>query len=1732
MTKRKTYEYNNSNGQISKTTDVVGALSNLSGTRDLVTETSFAFQQSTYASMASAHMISQPYETKVSAVRSPITQSVNASFMANYDGGEDEETYDFVVDFDQNIIISYNSSQSNYATYTFNIGTTIGGCDKLNYSGGPVGATEFNFWATTGTRYYIRTRIDIENGFKGPVSASLTATFIPSDPDFLHSLLSCKRIEYDTGKNPYRFLTKNDTDWIANNIILSRDVYGNVIESQNIDGVKSSVIYGSNSMVPVATISNTDRSKVYLKDFEDGLIGGTITNIDGRNTTWSVESGALKQVNYGSAVNQEMDNILFNYGSEVINAVFECDLRVPDTDNFDFTIVMGGDQSTGGYGPEVGVWTAISNETWYYNNSSGWHIIKSGLEVGKKYHFKIVANASTGYVDYYVDGLKMVSNATWWYSTTGYQKVAFGNYGYSTVDATWYIDNIRFYPVGGVVSTSTYDAQTLNVKSITNANGVSTYYEYDGFGRATSSKNDDKQMLTSQAYYLSSAAHSENFSSTDPNFTTSITYTSPTGYSDFSSSSTWTSTNNIQFNIPKAGEVSTVRMGSIGGNGDYLSKPAGIGNTISRVDFYPDNTTTGGGPIVLGFDGGNYRFCVQYLPSIGKFQIQMNTNGISSTPYTFTLEAPINQWYTIEIEKDIQGRCTAWAYKKCEGRNYADMYSMVGYPVSWDPINFSWSTINSFYLANHYVGGFGQSTSYTDGLGRVVQLQTRDGAKNIVSAVEFDPAGRQYRKWRAYSWDTQNKYDDQATTHATQVLGCSNPYSETLYSSDPLSRVETVKNPGTTTSEENTTYSYGIQTLDDGQQCSFVETKQKNTSMQPWIVSKQYSDNLGRITKTAAYQDDLTPTEEIVTRANYTMLGQPYSSTDPMGHITTCSYDFLGRLTHRINPDEGESYYAYDNAGRIRYMIDAVGLASPSPNNKILYWKYDGLGRIIEKGWIYNAWGTTYTTKAKSSPSDPPTPYTWRKQYFYNIVGQLDHVLTNNDDDTYAEVEEYFTYDKYGNTTTKSLKVVDFNSTTSYTTNYQYDLHGRITRMDYPMSSVAAVGATYEYDQVGRMTRVGLAGSTASFATYSYNDRAEMSTETLNPTGNAGAQTRAFVYNTKGNLTTISNPVFTETLSDAGGHNPGEAHYHGLIGNIGSIYGYSTPTPPPAYTMNYEYDKYGRMRRAYGGNVPEQNIGVVQPTIYDTNGNLSFIQHGTDPMIDYHYQNGKNIPQTIGPWTFSADVTGNITAAGSTGTSFSYDPFTQLTLQASKTASNIILKYQYDGRKERIYKETFVNLVSATKTLYLHGLSDFPIMEKQSDGTERVYVYGPTGILGVRRGSSWYFVQKDHLGSTRVMTDVNGGLTARYDYDSYGEVASAYENVDLKYKFTGHEFETEAGFWNFRARMYDSKIGLFYSGDPAHQTNSPYGYAGGNPVSRVDRDGRFWVVPLFIAAVLSDHTALTHGMSGWDRVGYIFQNSAISVGSSLIGYGLGSLANSLTTGWSSTMQSIASGAAGGAGTSGSYSAMTGGNVSRGLISGFITGAVGAAAGTAVEGMGAGDVLGFGGNIFAGGVISGETNRLLGGSFEEGFQSGLLSATISQTTGAISRYQERNRIKKELIYKRYNISRKQLGTWNDNGQKPIEFTDEDQAYLQELSSEGDEIAIHGRSFGDHFQGFPKGGLINDRILRFDDMHITFQNYEGIGNAGIHMDYYGLMSNPLGHAIYDLCRDDWHIFGWGR
>lgn len=99
----------------------------------------------------------------------------------------------------------------------------------------------------------------------------------------------------------------------------------------------------------------------------------------------------------------------------------------------------------------------------------------------------------------------------------------------------------------------------------------------------------------------------------------------------------------------------------------------------------------------------------------------------------------------------------------------------------------------------------------------------------------------------------------------------------------------------------------------------------------------------------------------------------------------------------------------------------------------------------------------------------------------------------------------------------------------------------------------------------------------------------------------------------------------------------------------------------------------------------------------------------------------------------------------------------------------------------------------------------------------------------------------DHLGTVRDLVDDSGDVINHLDYDSFGNII-AQSNISAadRYTYTGREFDSETGFFYYRARYYDAHLGRFISQDPigfAAGDANLYRYVGNQSLVATDPSG-------------------------------------------------------------------------------------------------------------------------------------------------------------------------------------------------------------------------------------------------------------------------------------------------------
>jgi RHS repeat-associated protein len=627
-------------------------------------------------------------------------------------------------------------------------------------------------------------------------------------------------------------------------------------------------------------------------------------------------------------------------------------------------------------------------------------------------------------------------------------------------------------------------------------------------------------------------------------------------------------------------------------------------------------------------------------------------------------------------------------------------------------------------------------------------------------------------------------------------VSCTNYWS--TYTYDGLNRLTQSQRPISATNGTLQTTSYGYQ----GRTTTVTDAKNNTTTK-----ITQVTGNLGRTQDPSGYYINF----------NYDAFGALLSATDSLSNtLSTMTYAYgLGafRLSY-ADTDLGARTYTTDALGEITAYSDAKG-----QNFSV---NYDALSRLTSR-----------------TEPDLTTTWTWGSTAASYNIGRLQSIASV---DSVGTRTESFTYD---NKTRLSTDQITIPGDAAYTYTLTYNATtGLLDTLQYPVSTSSyQMKLQYAYangilNQISDVT-TGVHYWTAN----SENPRGQLTQETL---GNGVVVNHAFDAVT-GWVGTIQAGLGTGSALQ------NNAYVFDEVGNLAQRQDYNSGVTESVYPDNLNrlsytvgdtntqmtYDAMGRIATwaAYGNTANFNDFSTRQaPCTYYTNAQLHAVRGST---------------QGGGLTSFCYDANGNMTktsSAGVTGYAAAWTSFNQPSDISGGTSSS---QFFYDANHQR-YKQLASYSGAAENTIYVGGL-----LEKMSNASGTAYRhYIPAGnntVVYARLSSgtnSTYYLTKDHLGSTAVITDQTGTSLVHEEFSALGwnENTGAQEATMAtvsRHEFTGHEGLDNAGIWmvNMNGRIYIPSGSIFISPDPfvPHPGNTQsfnrYGYVNNNPLSLVDPTG-------------------------------------------------------------------------------------------------------------------------------------------------------------------------------------------------------------------------------------------------------------------------------------------------------
>jgi len=754
-------------------------------------------------------------------------------------------------------------------------------------------------------------------------------------------------------------------------------------------------------------------------------------------------------------------------------------------------------------------------------------------------------------------------------------------------------------------------------------------------------------------------------------------------------------------------------------------------------------------------------------------------------------------------------------------------------------------------------------TTLFDGLGRPSVTQLNSDPDGVTyTAMTYDLLGRISQQYNP------TRCNPPTTSCGESTWG----YTTTNY--DGLSRVTSVI------------------AQDNGSTTTWAYTGNCVTVTDPASISrKSCSDALGRLTQVT--EDPGSPPHfNYVTTYSYDALDNLLTVVQNGSRQRYFSYDSLSRLLCASNPENstaacpnpasgtyttGTTGYTYDANGNLSTRI------APAPNQVgsatvTTTYTYDALNRLTHK--TYSDAGTSGATAPVAMGYDEATA--WGP--ITNPIGRLTTAYAGTAYTPNATGAEY-SYDAMGRAVLYAQCTPSNCGTSSFNTNYTYDLGGNMTAA----SDGFGITISYNHDSAGRVSQVTSsyvdAQHPATLATldatagYLPNGAIHKMTLGNNVTESSaynsllqacriGFNTSASAYPTTSSACTSAAPAkntldltycYGLAFKSACSGTSSTASNNGDISNWNAA-------GNQIFTRSYSYDSLNRLGSSYS---PSDSCTGYAWT-YDPWGNLydeSPAPGATGTCFTYHgpQPSGKN--QLVGTTgtTYQYDAAGNMAYDGYHH--YYYDAENRL-IQLDGTFGSCSAPstfcYVYDANGTRV-RTTAPNGASE----WIKDLNGNTIAQStDAYGFGRGYVYLGSQQIAEYGDGTTYFIHPDHLGSTRLVSKMDASIKDSYDYQSFGQVVtSVLGGNSVMHLFTGKEHDAESatgigaqnGLDYFGARYYSSRIFRFMSPDPNNagtSLNNPeswnaYSYVLNNPLIAVDPSG------LDCVYLSNDHTSGT-----------------------------------------------------------------------------------------------------------------------------------------------------------------------------------------------------------------------------------------------------------------------------------
>ena len=540
-----------------------------------------------------------------------------------------------------------------------------------------------------------------------------------------------------------------------------------------------------------------------------------------------------------------------------------------------------------------------------------------------------------------------------------------------------------------------------------------------------------------------------------------------------------------------------------------------------------------------------------------------------------------------------------------------------------------------------------------------------------------------------------------------------------------------------------------------------------------------------------------TAADGAVTTYTYDGNHNVLTKRDPFTRLTTYIYDEENNLSAIAYADERQESFTYDAMGR---LLQSTGLDAQSR------YVHDGFGRITQ---VINTIGGATTTETYTYDYDD------NRLSFSGVNGTVHYAYDANHrvtqiTDPQGDITSFSYYSCCGNLDTVTFPA-RYNLKTVYSWDSREQLTGVATKKASDNSVVRSVA--YGLDSNGLRTSK-TRESSALNEYYTYNDRLELTGVKPSPASLSGA---SFAYDSRGNRLTAT-----------------------WRNNFGTIYRQENFTYDDANKMlTWEEPLVtpGAIRHTFTYPIPDEGYSAQIDETIATAGQLggelkrSYYDHRGKLALFTHSKTRLNPPQPPSSWWSAVE------------NRYMPDGLGRLGQQDHIWSGNI--QVETNGMRVKRYYQDFLDTYwmdedySMTTTvggepIYIHENTrrDFTL----APGVDNWLTMRRTDLLNST--SANHAFAKDGLNSTMALVGDGGSaaVTEEYEYDAWGNITNGEPQLN-PFTYTGREWDADLGQYNYRARVYNSRLGRFESQDILGRRANRYSYARNMPTTFIDPFG-------------------------------------------------------------------------------------------------------------------------------------------------------------------------------------------------------------------------------------------------------------------------------------------------------